>query len=76
MKTEDLLNLKKDIDKSKDELSELKGKKTVLLETLKTEFDCEFKEVDKVKQKLQKKVSVLEAEKQEIIEKLEEEFDF
>lgn len=76
MNTEDLLNLKKDIDKSKNELSELKGKKKVLEETLKTEFDCEFKDVDKVKKKLQKKVTALEEEKQEIIEKLEEEFEF
>lgn len=76
MTTEDLLNLKKDIDKSRSELSELRGKKKVLLETLKSEFNCEFKDVDKVKKKLQNKVTILEEEKQEIIEKLEEEFDF
>lgn len=76
MKTEDLLNLKKDIDKSKEELAELKGKKKVLLETLQSEFDCDLDGVEKVKQKLQNKVAALEEEKQEIIEKLEDEFEF
>ena len=76
MTTEKLLSLKKQIDKAKEELSELKGKKQALLETLKTDFNCSFDEIDKIKKKLRKKVEQLEEEKEGIIEKLEQDYDF
>ena len=76
MTTEKLLRLKKEIDKAKEELSELKGKKKVLLERLKNEFNCAYKDIDKVKQQLREKADELEEEKEALIKELEEEYDF
>ncbi len=76
MTTQDLLNLKKEIEKAKSEVSELEGKRKVLLETLKTEFDCKFEDIEKVKKDLENKVGKLEKEKDKIIKQLEEEYEF
>ncbi len=76
MTTQDLLNLKKQVDEAKITLSESKGERKVLLEKLSTDFDCTFEEVGKVREGLEDKVAKLEKEKQKIITKLEEDYDF
>lgn len=76
MTPDQLMRLKKEIDTAKEQLSELKGKKKALLERLKKEFNCEYKDIDDVKKKLRRQVEELENEKESLIIQLEEEYDF
>lgn len=74
MNEQQLLRKKQQIEKAKHELSELKGELKSLNRQLKTEFDCETlqeakkqilsyeKELKKMKEDIDEKTSVLEAD--------------
>jgi len=77
MTEKQLLDLKKEIDQSKTKLSELKGKKEALMDTLEKTYGCKsIKAAEKKLTQLKEKVESLEEEKQEGIKELEEHYDF
>ncbi len=75
MKEEKLLELKAKIDKAKTTLSELKGKKEVLMSTLEEKGCKTVKEAEKKVKQFQEEVDALEAKKEKKIEELEENYE-
>lgn len=70
---QELMSLKKDIEKTKTELSELKGENKALLKQLKDEHSCaSVKEAEKKIQKLQDEIDELSLTIEEKTKELEE----
>jgi uncharacterized protein YoxC len=77
MTDQELLNLKKSIDNAKRQQSEMEGKKKALVETLNQKFGCKtIDQAEKKVESLSKEIDKLEKEKQELIEKLEKDYEF
>lgn len=77
MTEQELVNLKKQIDSSKQRQSELKGKRKALLETLNQTFGCKtVAEAEKKAIELQEEIEKLEEEKQKGIKEIEENYEF
>ena len=71
-----LLELKKEIERAKGKLSELKGQKEYLLKELKEKWGCDSIEVAKEKvQELISSIETLETEIEKEIEELQNEYD-
>jgi predicted transcriptional regulator len=71
-----LLELKKEIERAKGKLSELKGQKEYLLKELKEKWECDSVEAAKEKvQELTDVIETLEAEIEKEIEELQNEYD-
>lgn len=71
-----LLELKKEIERAKGKLSELKGQKEYLLRELKEKWECDSIEVAEEKiQELTGTIKTLEAEIKKEIEELQNEYD-
>ena len=76
MDEKQLLELKERINVSKSKLSELEGRKQVLMGTLKDKWSCTTITQAEVKMKtLEKDISELEEKKQKKIRKLEEDYE-
>lgn len=76
MNQEKLLELKKEIDQAKSKVSELKGRRQGVMETLKNKWGCSNVEQAKKKiSKLKDKIASLEEKKEVGIKKLEEEYE-
>lgn len=77
MTEQQLVDLKKKIDSTKQKQSELKGKKKALLENLLSTFGCKTLEdaVKKAKE-FQKQIEGLEEEKERGIKEIEENYEF
>ena len=77
MTEKQLLEIKEKIENSKSKLSELKGKKEGLMDTLKKTWNCiTVKQAEKKLDTLKKELKELEMVKQKGIEKLESEYEF
>lgn len=77
MTEQDLVNLKKKIESSKQKQSELKGKKKALMENLLATFGCKtIEEAEKKAKSLEKDISKLEKEKEDGIKEIEENYEF
>lgn len=77
MTEQQLVDLKKKIDSTKQKQSELIGKKKALLESLQSNFGCKnLQEAEKKAMKLQDQIEQLEKEKQEGIKEIEENYEF
>jgi flagellar biosynthesis chaperone FliJ len=77
MTTQELINLKSQVEQSKSKLSEMKGKKQVLMDTLKSKFNCSsIEEANKKVTQFEQEIEQLQKEKTETITKLEEEYEF
>lgn len=73
--TQDLLNLKKRIETAKQELSEHKGRENALREKLKEDFDCTYEEADEKLEEMREELKDLKAQRDDVVEELEEEFE-
>lgn len=77
MTEQDLVNLKRKIESSKQKQSELKGKKKALLENLQSTFGCKtIEEAEKKAKSLEKEIAKLEKEKEDGIKEIEENYEF
>jgi len=77
MTDQDLLNLKKNIENAKRQQSETGGKKKALLETLNQKFGCKtIEQAEKKVAALSKGMEILEEEKNQLIKKLEQDYEF
>jgi len=77
MTDKDLLKLKSEIDQAKTKLSELKGKKQVLMESLKKDYDCStVSQAAKKLIQLQENINDLTEQKEESIKELEDNYEF
>ena len=76
MDEKQLMRLKEEIDTSKSKLSELKGRKQVLMGTLKEKWGCSTVTQAETKMKeLKEKIADLEDSKEEGIKTLEENYE-
>ena len=76
MKEQDLLRLRKEIDRAKSEVSELKGQQKHLLKQLKDEWGC--KDTEEAQKKLKNLVQQekdLQEQINEALQEIEEEFE-
>lgn len=77
MTEQELVDLKRRIDTSKQKQSELKGKKKALLETLQTTFSCKtIEQAEKKALELQDEIEEIEKEKQKKIKEIEDNYEF
>ena len=76
MDEKQLMRLKEEIDTSKSKLSELKGRKQVLMGTLKEKWGCStVRQAEEKMQELKEKIDDLEDSKEEGIKTLEENYE-
>ena len=70
-----LLDIKSEIDESKQKLSRLEGEKDALMKTLKTEFDCDsLEQLEMVLDKTEKRLVKISEFIKEKTEELEEKY--
>jgi len=63
MNTKQLLDLKKQIDEAKTSMSELRGRRTYLIQQLKKQWDCkDINEANKKLNEMEKEIQKLEKE--------------
>jgi len=75
MKEQDLLELKKDIDKAKEEKLQLQGQQKALLTQLKETYECStLEEAEKRLKKMQKEIDEISATIEQGMEELEEKY--
>lgn len=75
--TEKLLNMKQTIDKAKEDVSRLEGRKEQLYETLKNDHGCEtIKEAEKKLDKMNKELDKKETSLQQGVSELEANYDW
>lgn len=76
MTVDELLDLKKQIDESRSKLSELKGKKQALMESLER-YGCKtLKEAKKKLAQLKTEIENLEEKRKDRVTKLEDDYEF
>ena len=76
MNEKQLLELKEQIDASKSKLSELKGRKQVLMGTLKEKWGCStVRQAEEKMQELKEKIADFEYSKEKGIKVLEENYE-
>ena len=77
MKEDELLELKKQIERAKANASELEGRKTLLLEQLEDNWKCKsVEEGDKKVEKFEKELETLNKKIETATKELEEKYDF
>lgn len=77
MNTEELFELKENIDEAKNEVNQLEGRKQSLLETLKDEWDCtSIKQAKKKLKDMNDKIQEIDQKIMNGIEELEEKYEF
>ncbi len=77
MSENELLELKVQIDQAKEKLSELKGRKQILMDTLEKEWGCKtVKQAERRMNKVKQEKEALKEEEEKGIKELEENYDF
>ncbi len=77
MDKNELLELKEKIEKSKTKLSELKGRKLTLMDTLEKEWGCKtVKQAERKLDTMKQEIKELETKKEKGIKELEDEYEF
>lgn len=77
MTTEELIELQKEIEEAKTELAELKGQEKAILQTLKKDFGVKtIHEATVEIKELEKSLKKLTAQKNKIISKIEDAYEF
>jgi len=75
MNTQQLLDLKREIDKARDTATELTGRKKQLMETLEKDWDCTtLSQAEKKSEKIAKEIDQLNQQIKESAEELEEKY--
>jgi len=75
MNTQQLLDLKREIDKARDTATELTGRKKQLMETLEKDWDCTtILQAEKKSEKIAKEIDQLNQQIKEGTEELEEKY--
>jgi len=75
MNTQQLLDLKREIDKARDTATELTGRKKQLMETLEKDWDCTtILQAEKKSEKIAKEIDQLNQQIKESAEELEEKY--
>jgi len=76
MNEKQLLELKDKIDRARSEQSELKGKKSAIMDTLKKKFNCStIKQAQKKLQDIKAEITVIEHKKEKGIKELQEVYE-
>ena len=76
MNEQDLLQLKREIDSAKSEISELKGSKKQLMKDLKEQWDCDsLEEAEKAHQKLGVEIEKLSTQIEEGVKELNKKYE-
>jgi len=72
-----LFDLKDQVGKAKAKASELKGRKSQLIDTLKNEHGCiSVNQAEKKDNKMETEIDKLENKKEKAVKELEDEYDF
>jgi uncharacterized protein YPO0396 len=76
MNSKKLIKLQEEIAESKQDLSELKGQRTALLETLKTNFNCkDIESASSLLKSLEESLEEVTVARDKIMAIIEEEYD-
>ena len=74
---QDLLDLKKKIDRAKTEVSELTGQRNALMKQLREEYNCKsLEEADKELQRMEREVTKLESQIETGMKDLQEKYEW